>query len=54
MKSRMWIGVMLLVTSVLVCSPLVVPGSATAGAPTELVIADSQSGANFRPTGRSS
>jgi putative spermidine/putrescine transport system substrate-binding protein len=48
MKSRMWIGVMLLVTSVLVCSPLVVPGPATAGAPTELVIADSQSGANFQ------
>jgi putative spermidine/putrescine transport system substrate-binding protein len=48
MKSRMWIGVMFLVTAALVCSPLVFPGPATAGAPTELVIADSQSGANFQ------
>jgi putative spermidine/putrescine transport system substrate-binding protein len=48
MKSRMWMGVMLLVTAALLCSPLVVPGPATAGEPTELVIADSQSGANFQ------
>ena len=48
MKRRRWIAVTLLVTCTLVLSVLVVSRPASAGAPTELVIADSQSGANFQ------
>jgi putative spermidine/putrescine transport system substrate-binding protein len=47
MKSRMLITI-LLVISGLVCIPLATPGPAQAGAPTELVMVDSQSGANFQ------
>ena len=47
MKSRMSITI-LLVISGLVCIPLATPGPAQAGAPTELVLVDSQSGANFQ------
>ena len=47
MKSRMSIMI-LLVISGLVCIPLATPGPAQAGAPTELVMVDSQSGANFQ------
>ena len=47
MKSRMSIMI-LLVISGLVCIPLATPGPAQAGAPTELVLVDSQSGANFQ------
>ena len=47
MKSRMSITI-LLVISGLVCIPLATPGPAQAGAPTELVMVDSQSGANFQ------
>jgi len=48
MKSRIKIAVTLLLFSGLVLIPLAVPTTAGAGAPTELVIADSQSGANFQ------
>lgn len=49
MKRRVWIAVTLLVTLSLVFSSLATPGpAAAAAAPTELVIADSQSGANFQ------
>jgi len=47
MKSRMSIAT-LLVISGLVFIPLAAPSPAGAGAPTELVMADSQSGANFQ------
>jgi len=48
MKRRRWIAVTLLVTCSLVLSVLAVSRPASAAAPTELVIADSQSGANFQ------
>ncbi|MBI2115193.1 MAG: hypothetical protein HYT85_08935, partial [candidate division NC10 bacterium] len=49
MKSRIWIALMLLVSLSLAFSSLATPGpAAAAAAPTELVIADSQSGANFQ------
>lgn len=48
MKRRVWIAVTLLVTLSLVFSSLATPKPAGAAAPTELVIADSQSGANFQ------
>jgi len=47
MKTRILITT-LLVISGLVFIPLAMPGPAQAGAPTELVMADSQSGANFQ------
>jgi len=47
MKTRILI-MTLLVISGLVFIPLATPGPAQAGAPTELVMADSQSGANFQ------
>jgi len=47
MKTRILITT-LLVISGLVFIPLATPGPAQAGAPTELVMADSQSGANFQ------
>ncbi len=50
MKSRVWIALTLLVTLSLAFSSLTAPRDAAAAsaAPTELVIADSQSGANFQ------
>jgi putative spermidine/putrescine transport system substrate-binding protein len=48
MKSRIPIALTFLVLSGLVFIPLTMPGPAQAGAPTELVFADSQSGANFQ------
>ena len=47
MKSRMWVATLLVISSMMLV-PLAVPGPATAGAPTELVVADSMSGANFQ------
>jgi len=48
MKTRISIVMTLLVISGLVCIPLAAPPPAQAAAPTELVFADSQSGANFQ------
>src|SRR5574337_543501 len=49
MKSRIWIPLTLLVAITPAFSPLATPGSAVAAsAPTGLVIADSESGANFQ------
>ena len=48
MKSRISIAMALLVISVLVVIPLAMSSPADAAAPPELVIADSQSGANFQ------
>ena len=48
MKSRIRIPLTFLVLSGLVCMPLAISRPVQAAAPTELVIADSQSGANFQ------
>jgi putative spermidine/putrescine transport system substrate-binding protein len=48
MRNRVSIALTLLAISGLVCIPLATPGPAQAGAPIELVMADSQSGANFQ------
>ncbi len=48
MKAHVSIAMTVLVIAGLVIGPLALPSPAAAGAPTELVIADSQSGANFQ------
>jgi len=48
MRTRSWTVLAFLVTCGVMGASLVLPGPATAGAPTELVMADSMSGANFQ------
>jgi putative spermidine/putrescine transport system substrate-binding protein len=48
MKNRLTTSLAFLLTLALACAPLVAPAPAAAAAPMELVIADSQSGANFQ------